>query len=111
MNEYKDYSSINRMLDHDICIFKSIKENPFSILLFKNIDKGNKRIIRIIMNSIDKGYIEDINNEKIYISKCIIFFSVSNINKSIGFDDKEISNDLVNCFDKVIYLNKDSIKN
>ena len=103
MNEFKDYSSITRLIgvnfgykdSDDSYIFQSIKENPFSVLFFRNIDKANPRIIKLISNGISDGYIENSKNEKIYISKCIIFMSVSNMNDSIGFNDIKDNNTLM----------------
>ena len=106
MNEYKEYSFINKFIG----LFESIKNNPFTIMYFKNIEKGNKRLIKFIMNSIEDGYIEN-NTDKINITKCIIFMGISYINSSVGFDEKNKVNDLVKCFDKVIYIEKESIKN
>jgi len=106
MNEFKDYASINRLIGskyEDNYLFQSIKENPFTIIYFKNIDKANGRILKIILDSIDKGYIENYNNEKIIISKCIVLFSSVNNLNVVGFNEI-VNNDLNNEFDKVIYL-------
>ncbi|MBQ9018810.1 MAG: ATP-dependent Clp protease ATP-binding subunit [Bacilli bacterium] len=108
MNEFKDYSSISRLIGGasgyigslDNYVFQSIKENPFTILFFKNIDKAHPRIIKLLFNGISNGYIENSKNDKIYISKCIIFMSISNMNSEIGFND--IKNDN-NIFSKVLY--------
>lgn len=105
MNEYKEYSSINKFIG----LFDSINENPFSIVYFRNIEKGNKRLLRLIIDSIDNGYIEN-NNNKINITKCIVFMAIPFINSNIGFEEKEISNKLIKKFDKVVYINKESIK-
>ncbi len=96
MNEYKEYAFIDRF----ISLFDSIKDNPFSIVYFKNIDKGNKRFINIIKNSIDSGYIDN----KINITKCIFFSSLSSIGTNIGFDKKTISNNNL-CFFKIVNYN------
>ena len=112
MNDYKEYSAINKLIGYkEKYIFESIIDNPFSIILFKNIDNGNKRIVKFIFDAIDRGYIENSRNEKINISKCIIFMSISNINKSIGFEKKKVSNDLFNKFNRVIYMDKEHIEN
>ena len=105
MNEYKEYAYINKF----ISLFDSIKENPFSIIYFKNIDKGNRRLMKLIIDSINDGYIDN-NESKINITKCIVFMTMPFANYNIGFDGKEISNKLIDCFDKVIYLDKESIK-
>ena len=105
MNEYREYALINKF----ISLFDSIIENPLSIVYFKNIEKGNRRILKIMLDSINKGYIDN-NKQKINITKCIIFMSVSYIKSSIGFDEKNISNEITKYFDNIIYLNKENIK-
>ena len=114
MNEFKDYSSITRLIGskyEDNYLFKSIKENPFSIIYLKNIDKANTRIIKVILNSIDKGYIEDYNNYKINISKCIIISSISDVSSEVGFNNIKEENNLLIKFSKVIYLDSIYTKN
>ena len=90
MNELKEYKNE---------LFESIRFNPFSIIFIKNIDKCNRRVQRVIYDSMDKGFIGDIN-----ISKCIFFIHVSSISESIGFDDKIIFNRNYN-FNKVVNYN------
>lgn len=118
MSEYKEYSSINRLIGvssgyigyDDGYLFQSIKENPFSIILFKNIDKANKRIMKIIYDSIDRGYIENSKNEKINLTKCIIFMMGNSTNNSLGFS--EIKKDDINSkYYNIIYLDSISSKN
>ena len=118
MSEYKEYSSINRLIGvssgyigyDDGYLFQSIKENPFSIILFKNIDMANKRIMKIIYDSIDRGYIENSKNEKINLTKCIIFMMGNSTNNSLGFS--EIKKDDINSkYYNIIYLDSISSKN
>lgn len=92
MNEVKEYKYE---------IFESIRIKPFSIIFIKNIDKCNRRIMKVIIDSIEKGSIGDIN-----ISKCIVFMSTSSISSNIGFEDKVISNNIYKGYNKVIYLDK-----
>jgi len=93
MNDYKEYSSIYRQ-------FESINNNPLSIVFLKNIDKGNRRIMKVIYDSIGNGYIDKIN-----ISKCIFFMSVSSIGSCIGFDEKIICKEGYNNFTKIVNYN------
>ena len=91
MNEIKEYKYE---------LFESIKYNPFSIIFIKNIDKCNRRLMKVIYDSIDKGSIGDIN-----ISKCIVFISISSISSNIGFDDKVICKEGFNNFTKIVNYN------
>ena len=113
MNEFKEYSSINRLIGskyEDNYLFQSIKENPFSIIYIKNIDKSNPRIFKILLDSIDKGYIENYKNERINISKCIIISSSNKNLEVMGFNEIK-NNDLYKRFSKVIYLDSIYSKN
>ena len=119
MLEYKEYSSISRLIGtssgyigyDDEYVFQSIKENPFSIILFKNIDKADKRIMKIIYDSIERGYIENSKNEKINLTKCIIFMINSSNNNSIGFNDIKNKNNFNIMFDEIINFDLENIKN
>ena len=93
MNDYKEYSSIYKQ-------FESINNNPFSIVFLKNIDKGNRRIMKVIYDSIGNGYIDKIN-----ISTCIFFMSVSSVGSCIGFDEKNICKEGYNNFTKIVNYN------
>ena len=107
MNEFKDYSSITRIIGskyEDNYLFQSIKENPFTIIYLKNIDRCNSRIIKILLDSIDKGYIENYNNERINISKCIILFSTDVNIEEIGFNKNNKSNEFTKRFSKIVYV-------
>ena len=90
MNEIREYKNE---------LFESIRSNPFSIVFIKNIDKCNRRIMKVINDSIDKGMIGDIN-----ITKCIFFMSISSISSNIGFDNKVVSKDIGN-FNKIVNYN------
>lgn len=93
MNDYKEYPSIYKQ-------FESINNNPFSIVFLKNIDKGNRRIMKVIYDSIGNGYIDKIN-----ISKCIFFMSVSSVGSCIGFDEKIICKEGYDNFTKIVNYN------
>ena len=91
MNEVKEYKYE---------LFESIRLNPFSIIFIKNIDKCNRRVMKVIYDSIDKGSIGEIN-----ITKCIFFIHVSSVNSNIGFDNKVICKEGFNNFTKIVNYN------
>ena len=79
-----DYNSLN-LLDKFKSIFSTIKDNPFTILLFDNIDKSNAHLSKFLREALEKGYLVNDKNEKINITKCIIFMTSRSINCDIGF--------------------------
>ena len=72
-----------------------IKRNPFSLILFENIDKANSEILRIIIKIIEKGYIEDSTGEIVNFKNTIIFFTITTKSnkKILGFEDKQKKKD------------------
>ena len=91
MNEIKEYKYE---------LFESIKDNPFSVVFIKNIDKCSRRVMKVIYDSIDKGFIGEIN-----ITKCIFFIHVSSVSSNIGFDNKVICKEEYNNFTKIVNYN------
>ena len=89
MNEYKEENSLSKLIGSkyfdDIEILNNIKEYPFRVLLIENIDKCNNTIFNYISKSMERGYFTDYKDNKYYISKSIIFFSINN-EYLIGFN-------------------------
>ena len=89
MNEYKEENSLSKLIGSkyfdDIEILNNIKEYPFRVLLIENIDKCSNTVYNYISKSIERGYFTDYKDNKYYISKSIIFFSINN-EYLIGFN-------------------------
>lgn len=49
-----------------------IKENPFSLVLFDEIEKADKKIFNILLTLLEDGYIEDVSGKKINARNTII---------------------------------------
>ena len=117
MNEYKDSNSLTKLLGsnpgyvgYDDGNSLSNKIKPFSIILLDNIEKANSNILKIFSEVFDSGYLTNSKNEKIDLSKCIIFIT-SKITNNLGFVDNSKSLKLSN-INHIIYLediNKNSI--
>ena len=92
MNDYNSESSLSKLIGSspgyvgykDRCIFDSIKDYPFTIILIDNMNNPKSYISRFLLESFEKGYILNSSNEKINLSKCIIFIT-SRESNSIGF--------------------------
>lgn len=53
----------------------AVKENPFSILLFDEIDKAAPRILDKFLQILDDGRLTDSTGETVYFSECLIIFT------------------------------------
>lgn len=81
---------------------KAIKENPFSVLLFDEIEKASAKIWDKFLQILGDGRVTDGKGETVYFSQCVIVFTsnlgitaIKDKNKSEGVleenDEKEIS--------------------
>ena len=126
-SEYKDESSINKLLgsspgyvgyDDSKNKLEEIRNNPYSLILFDEIEKAHPSVLNLFLQILDSGSITDSKGNIIHFNNSIIIFT-SNIGyckSSIGFTDqndkydsklKEIlSVELLNRIKKVIYFNK-----
>ena len=81
--------------DDDKNILEEIRNYPYSVLIFDEIEKAHSSIINFFLNILDEGYCFDNKGNKIrFDNVLIIMTSNSNISKnSVGFNNtKSISN-------------------
>ena len=121
MNDYRDEHSLSKIIGttpgyvgyEQGSLFDSIKDNPFSIILLYNIDKCNKRILDILFQAINVGYITNGRGEKINLTKCIVFMTSTSIDDSIGFVYSDVSSEdlfkSIKCVIKIEGINKKSL--
>jgi len=64
----------------------AIKENPFSVLLFDEIEKAHPGIFDKFLQILDDGRLTDGKGETVYFSECIIVFT-SNLGTVASSDD------------------------
>ena len=118
MEEYTNENSISKLIGSlynydENYIFKSIKNNPHSLILINNIDKANYKVLNIFYKILDEGKITDIHNEEINFSNCLVI-ATSNfkIDNSLGFEnysnklEKHFGKELLSKFDKIIEFNQ-----
>ncbi|MGB9638560.1 MAG: AAA family ATPase, partial [bacterium] len=53
----------------------AIKQNPFSIVLFDEIEKAHPRILDIFLQILDEGRLTSGRGETVYFTECIIIFT------------------------------------
>jgi len=131
-SEYKEESSINKILgsspgyvgyDDNKNKLEEVKNDPFSLILFDEIDKACPNVLNLFLQILDEGKITDNKGNIIYFNNCIIIMT-SNIGYSkeeIGFTEGNskvnsklndfLSIELLNRIKKTIYFNKLSYDN
>ncbi len=53
----------------------AIKQNPFSIVLFDEIEKAHPRILDVFLQILDEGRLTSGRGETVYFNECIIIFT------------------------------------
>lgn len=118
MSEYSSLESINKLLGapsgyvgyDDSYVFESLRENPFSTILFDEIEKAHPQVLNLLLQILDEGYIMDRKGNKIRFDHTFIFMTSNVMGKSsVGFDqtlsisfDDILSRELVGRIDKII---------
>ncbi len=106
MSEFMEKHSISKLLgapagyigyDDDKSLIEKIRQNPYSVVLFDEIEKADKNILNILLQILDEGKITDSKGRSINFKNTIIILT-SNIGTSemnqlskIGFDNKSDS--------------------
>jgi ATP-dependent Clp protease ATP-binding subunit ClpA len=84
MSEYQSPNSDQRLLgappgylgfDEGGQLTRAVKERPFSVLLFDEIDKADKSIFDKFLQILDDGRLTDGKGETVYFSECVIIFT------------------------------------
>jgi ATP-dependent Clp protease ATP-binding subunit ClpC len=63
---------------------EQVKRNPFSLILFDEIEKANKDILNILLTILDEGYCTDAKGRKVDFKNCIIIMT-----SNLGAKDSE----------------------
>ena len=84
MSEYADKMSLSRIIGSTAGyigyedggnLIKQIKKNPFSIVLFDEIEKAHPDIFNILLQILDEGYLTGSNNERAYFDNTIVILT------------------------------------
>ncbi len=71
-------------------IFRSVLDNPYSIILVDEIEKAHPRVLNIFLQILDEGFVTNGMGEKIDFSNTMIFMTSNIVKKpNIGFIGKE----------------------
>ena len=129
MSEYSEAHSISKLIgspagyvgySDNKNVFESIKDNPFTTIIFDEIDKAHNNIINLLYQILDTGILKDSKGENIYFNNAVIIMT-SNIGftkNSIGFNTKNTGNineyfdtPLINRIDSIVEFNTIQEKN
>lgn len=87
MSEYQEKHSISRLIgappgyvgyDEGGQLTEQVKNKPYSVILFDEIEKANKDIFSTLLQVLDDGYLTDSLGRKINFKNCVIIMT-SNI--------------------------------
>jgi ATP-dependent Clp protease ATP-binding subunit ClpC len=148
MSEYSDKISSTKLtgsapgyvgFDEGSPFLNKIKNNPYSVILFDEIEKANPDIFSVFLQMLDDGFLTDSHGRKINFKNCIILMTsnvgtkvVQDFGTGVGFatsskidqNDEEIKSvlekelfkkfapEFINRFDEIVYfknLNEDDL--
>jgi len=118
MSEYASSESINKLIGspagyvgyEDTYVFQKLRETPFSTILFDEIEKAHPKVLNLLLQILDEGFITDRKGNKIRFDHTFIFLT-SNIvgREKVGFAKQEktsfeglLSKELLGRIDKVL---------
>ena len=97
MSEYQEISSISKFLDtggdsnftqNKISLIDRIKNNPYSVVLFDEIEKAHSNILNLFLQLLDEGRLTSNLGETVSFRNCIIICT-SNIGSRIILESLE----------------------
>ncbi|MBR1413365.1 MAG: ATP-dependent Clp protease ATP-binding subunit [Bacilli bacterium] len=119
MSEYVSEISVNKLIGvaqgyigyDDEPIFNKVRENPFMVILLDEIEKSSPKVMNLLLQILDEGYITNSKGEKIDFSNTIIFMTsnIQNSNK-VGFNNSS-NDELANFLSKELIGRIDCIVN
>ena len=138
MSEYNLEESINRLIGAPSgyigygkdYVFRTLIDQPYSTILFDEIEKAHPKVLNLLLQILDEGFITDSLGNKIYFNHTYIFLTSNiKVSEKIGFNnslnsslDNILSKELMGRIDIVLPFNnispeiaqkyiKDNLKN
>ena len=104
MSEYQEKYSMSRLIgsppgyvgyDQGGQLTEAVKNKPYSVVLFDEIEKANKDIFSILLQMMDDGHLTDSFGRKINFRNCLIIMTsnlgvkkLQDFGTGVGFDTK-----------------------
>jgi len=101
MSEYMEKHNVSKLIgsppgyvgyDEGGQLTEKVKNNPFSVILFDEIEKAHKDVFNILLQILDEGYITDSFGRKINFTNCLVIMTsnigakkVSEFGGGVGF--------------------------
>ena len=122
MSEYHLEESINRLIGAPSgyvgygkdYVFRSLIDQPYSTILFDEIEKAHPKVLNLLLQILDEGFITDSLGNKIRFDHTYIFMTSNiKVSEKIGFNnslnnalDNILSKELMGRIDVVLPFNK-----
>jgi ATP-dependent Clp protease ATP-binding subunit ClpC len=101
MSEYMDRHNVSKLIgsppgfvgyDEGGQLTEKVKNNPFSVILFDEIEKAHKDVFNLLLQILDEGHLTDSFGRKINFTNCLIIMTsnigakkVSEFGGGVGF--------------------------
>ena len=136
MSEYMEAFSVSKIIgsppgyvgfEQETNLTKKVRKNPYSIIVFDEIEKAHTDVLNILLQILDEGVLTDSSGRKINFKNTIIIMTsnlgadkITNVNK-LGFGEsnnieenklimnelkKEFKPEFINRIDNIIIFNK-----
>jgi len=104
MSEYMDRHNVSKLIgsppgfvgyDEGGQLTEKVKNNPFSVILFDEIEKAHKDVFNLLLQILDEGHLTDSFGRKVNFTNCLVIMTsnigakkVSEFGGGIGFTTK-----------------------
>ena len=104
MSEYMDRHNVSKLIgsppgfvgyDEGGQLTEKVKNNPFSVILFDEIEKAHKDVFNLLLQILDEGHLTDSFGRKVNFTNCLVIMTsnigakkVSEFGGGIGFSTK-----------------------
>lgn len=101
MSEYMDRHNVSKLIgsppgfvgyDEGGQLTEKVKNNPFSVILFDEIEKAHKDVFNILLQILDEGHLTDSFGRKVNFTNCLVIMTsnigakkVSDFGSGVGF--------------------------
>ena len=109
MSEYQEKHTISRLIgsppgyvgyEEGGQLTEQVKNKPYSVILFDEVEKANKEIFHTLLQMLDEGYLTDSLGRKINFKNCLIIMTsnigvkkLQDFGVGIGFSSNSYSNE------------------
>ena len=109
MSEYQEKHTISRLIgsppgyvgyEEGGQLTEQVKNKPYSVILFDEVEKANKEIFHTLLQMLDEGYLTDSLGRKINFKNCLIIMTsnigvkkLQDFGTGIGFSSNSYSNE------------------